>query len=233
MTKPPCPRSGRRAPAVNEVKGGPRRPLLAVTLLMVLAVAGCSGPPQPTQPPGPMQPTQPPPSIGTADAAGEDVYITAYTWHDNTPPGSPIISNPVLHRTAGGTGTYDDPITVAVGHSLETGEDVLDYPAGTRLYVPDVRRYFIVEDTCGNGDEPEKGPCHAGAEEFGDASVWLDLWIGGEDESEDFAHDCAREVTGVRTVVFDPADDYVVAEGEGVIRDGECDAGYGDDLIMW
>src|SRR5690349_9643893 len=74
-----------------------------------------------------------------------DVYITAYTWFDNTPQGSPDISHPVLHRAAGGTGTFSDPVTIAVGHSLETGKDVLDVPAGTRMYIPNVRRYFIVE----------------------------------------------------------------------------------------
>ena len=33
-------------------------------------------------------------------------YTTAYTWYDNTPVGSTTISHPVLHKTAGGTGTY-------------------------------------------------------------------------------------------------------------------------------
>jgi hypothetical protein len=195
---------------------------LAGVVAVVLAVGACSGP---TPPPPPSTPAQ------TAAAAGEPVYVTAYTWFDNTPVGSPTISNPKLHKTAGGSGTYDDPVTIAVGHSLESGTDVLDYPPGLRIYIPDVRRYFIVEDTCGDGDAPEEGPCHTGAEEFGDASVWLDMWIGGEDESADFTRRCTRKVTGVRTAVFDPPDNYVVAAGNGVMHDGECDSGYGNELV--
>ena len=87
-----------------------------------------------------------------------------------------------------------------------------------------------MEDTCGDGDTPEDGPCHTGAEEYGDTSVWLDMWIGGEDESANFARRCTREVTGVRKALFDPADNYVVAAGDGVIHDGECDSGYGNQL---
>ncbi|MDQ5863033.1 MAG: hypothetical protein M3536_12305, partial [Actinomycetota bacterium] len=36
---------------------------------------------------------------------------------------------------------------------------------------------------------------------------------------------------GVQTAVFNPADNYVVAPGAGVIHDGECDSGYGNDPI--
>ena len=60
--------------------------------------------------------------------------------------------------------------------------------------------------------------------------TWLDIWIGGEGESESFADDCTEQVTGVRAAVFDPADNYVVASGEGVIHDGKCDSGYGNQL---
>ncbi|WCI08850.1 hypothetical protein PJ267_02090 [Arthrobacter sp. OVS8] len=185
---------------------------------VALAAAACQGSPSPA----------PSPAVRTA---APDTFITAYTWYDNTPPGSPDISHPVLHKKAGGSGTYADPVTIAVGHSLETGKDVLDFPAGTRIYLPDVRRYFIVEDTCGDGPAPEEGPCHAGADEHGDASTWLDIWIGGKGESESFAESCTEQVTGVHAAVFDPADNYVVASGDGVIHDGMCDSGYGTQLI--
>ena len=199
------------------VTGRARRRTFALPglLAVVLAAGACTS--QPT--PAPDQ------TLGT------EVYITAYTWQDNTPEGSPIISHPVLHRTAGGTGTYQDPVTIAVGHSLETGKDVLDYQPGTRIYLPDVRRYFIVEDTCGDGDAPQDGPCHTGAKEHGTASIWLDMWIGGEGVSARFARRCTMQVTGVLRAVFDPADNYVVAPGYGVIHDGKCDAGYGNELV--
>jgi hypothetical protein len=160
------------------------------------------------------------------------VYTTAYTWHDNTPAGSAEISNPVLHKTAGGTGTFNDPVTIAVGHSLATGEDVLDFPAGTRIYLPDVRRYFIVEDTCGDGNDPENGPCHQGTNADGtNSTLWLDMWIGGQSMNASDADNCAGKLTDVHTAVFNPASNYAVAPGAGVIHDGKCDAGYGNVLV--
>ncbi|WP_211879642.1 hypothetical protein [Pseudarthrobacter albicanus] len=194
-----------------------RRKVLSAAglLFVVLAAAACKGTPP----------------RASAEKVVPDTYVTAYTWFDNTPHGSPDISHPVLHKKAGGTGTYEDPVTIAVGHSLETGHDVLDFPAGTRIYLPDVRRYFMVEDTCGDGPTPEEGPCHSGADENGGASIWIDMWIGGEGESASFARRCTQQVTGVRTAVFDPADNYVVASGGGVMHDGECDTGYGNDPV--
>lgn len=172
-----------------------------------------------------------PPSL-SAEWVVTTTYTTAYTWHDNTPAGSAAISHPVLHYTAGGTGTYDDPVTIAVGHSLATGEDVLDFPAGTRIYLPDVRRYFIVEDTCGDGNDPENGPCHQGVNANGsNSTIWIDMWIGGESVNSADSSNCARGVTGVRTAVFNPASNYAVAPGAGVIHDGICDAGYGNALF--
>ncbi|MGO4186761.1 hypothetical protein [Pseudarthrobacter sp. TAF60_1] len=175
-------------------------------------------------------------SISTSSrAAGEtlvtNIFITAYTWQDNTPPGSPEISNPVLHAQAGGTGTYEDPVTIAVGHSRATGQDVLDLPAGTRIYLPDVRRYFIVEDTCGDGPTPENGPCHTGAQAQGNASLWIDMWIGGSGQSASFVNACTSAVTAVRSGLLNPAPNYAVASGAGVIHDGKCDAGYGNGLV--
>ena len=45
-------------------------------------------------------------------------YLTGYSFWDNTPPGSAAIARPVIHRRAGGSGTYGDPITIAVGYRL-------------------------------------------------------------------------------------------------------------------
>ena len=169
------------------------------------------------------------PSHGEDESIRTDVFVTAYTWFDNTPPGSTVISHPMLHKAAGGTGTYADPVTIAVGHSRKSGHDVLDIPAGTRVYLPDVRRYFIVEDTCGDGPKPEDGPCHTGAEKYGGATLWIDMWIGGKGESQSFVRNCARKATGVTTAIFNPKDHYQVASGHGVIHDGTCDAGYGNE----
>ncbi|MDQ0769066.1 hypothetical protein QF031_001815 [Pseudarthrobacter defluvii] len=195
---------------------GKRRPgrhalAAAISCCVALAANACTGTP----------------SHDDGESTRTDVFVTAYTWFDNTPPGSAVISHPVVHKSAGGTGTYADPVTIAVGHSRKTGQDVLDIPAGTRIYLPDVRRYFIVEDTCGDGPKPEDGPCHTGAEKYGDATLWIDMWIGGKGESQSFVRNCARKATGVTTAIFNPKDHYKVASGHGVIHDGTCDTGYG------
>ena len=83
-----------------------------------------------------------------------------------------------------------------MGHSLATGKDVLDFPAGSRIYLPDVRRYFIVEDTCGDGNDPQNGPCHQGANADGtNSTLWIDMWIGGESMNASGADNCAGKVT--------------------------------------
>ena len=72
-------------------------------------------------------------------------YVTLYGWPDNSPPGADIAypkngGYPTLHNSAGGTGTYADPITYA--------SDKSETPAGTKIYVPRVQKYFIMEDDC-------------------------------------------------------------------------------------
>lgn len=63
-------------------------------------------------------------------------------------------------------------------------------------------------------------------------SLRIDMWIDGNVESASFVRDRARTVTGVRAAVFDPVGNYAVAPGSGVIHDGKCDSGYGNDLIV-
>jgi|HubBroStandDraft_6_1064221.scaffolds.fasta_scaffold594656_1 3D (Asp-Asp-Asp) domain-containing protein len=85
-----------------------------------------------------------------ADGGGEagtmmSVYVTFYGWADNSPPGGAIAypkngGYPTLHDTAGGTGTYADPITFAT--------DEAEFPVGTVLYVPFIEKYVIMEDDC-------------------------------------------------------------------------------------
>jgi hypothetical protein len=151
-------------------------------------------------------------------------YLTGYGPYDNTPAG-PGISDARMHATAGGRGSYRDPITVAVGHSVVDGRDILDIAAGTRFYVPNLRKYFIVEDTCGDGDSPQNGPCHTGFE----GRVWLDLWVGGGTATPDELASCEASITGKRLVIQDPDANYAVTEGP--ILDSACAAQYGDAVV--
>lgn len=82
----------------------------------------------------------------TARAAQESsvqAFMTLYGWADNSPPG-PSIAHPCIHSTAGGTGTYADPITFAT--------DVAESPWCQVIYVPYMKRYFIHEDECSECD---------------------------------------------------------------------------------
>lgn len=90
-------------------------------------------------------------------------FVTGYSTSDNDPQWSKNIAyssawdSRTVHPEAGGTGTYDDPVTIAA----QAG----DYTPGTRFYVPHVDRYFMLEDTCAScGEKPE----------------WVDMFIGGE-----------------------------------------------------
>ncbi len=156
-------------------------------------------------------------------------YVTSYTWWDNTPPGSPIIAfssadgAPTVHNIAGGIGTYQNPITVAVGHVIENGVDTPDYLPGTRFYVEDFKAYFMVEDTCGDGNTPQDMPCHNLKTADPGAEVWLDIWIDGRDVSVEDSNSCARKLTRNYRVIQNPSPSYPVVEGS-FIKDGKCRA---------
>ena len=164
------------------------------------------------------------PGAASARETRFTAYLTGYGHHDNTPAGNRI-SDATIHPTAGGTGTYRDPITLAVGHSIVNGKDMLDIAAGTRFYVPNLRKYFIVEDTCGDGGTPQNGPCHIGFQ----GHLWLDLWVGGATTSKTEMTACQVSITGKHLVIRDPATDYAVVEGP-ILHD-ECAAQYGDAIV--
>jgi hypothetical protein len=106
------------------------------------------------------------------------IWLTGYSFQDNTPPGSAIVSHPILHRKAGGTGTYDDPITVA---SPGTERDMA-FPAGTKFYLPSVLRYVIVEDSGAS-------PAPAGTQGH------LDMWVDGQGDSRRTSDSCMDRLT--------------------------------------
>jgi hypothetical protein len=139
-------------------------------------------------------------------------FVTAYGWPDNTPAGC-AISNPVIHSCAGGVGTFADPISIAVGHSLASGLDVLDYAAGTKFYIPNVRRYFIAEDTCGDGSTPQNGPCHSITQAPSGTSVWVDMWAGGTNSNTSATLACEDVITGTHTIILNPDANRTVVSG--------------------
>ena len=138
------------------------------------------------------------------------VYLTGYSYWDNTPPGSAAIAHPVIRRKAGGTGTYDDPITIAVGHVKRGQRSTPDYRPGTRFYVEYLRKYAIVEDVCGDGPRPQNGPCHIGNKGY----PWLDIWVGGRNVNKQFVQRCMYNLTGFQRVIMNPRQGYPVEPGE-------------------
>lgn len=167
-------------------------------------------PKPPVETPIPTPPSVTPPPVNGVNEIKLQAYTTGYGWPDNTPKGSADISNPILHSKAGGTGTYSDPITLAVGHAINGGKDTLDYAAGTRFYVPNLRKYFIVEDTCGDGNSPQNGPCHTGYQ----GHIWLDLWVGGNSSNQAATLACEDNITEIHTVIENPASNYATVSGD-------------------
>lgn len=210
--------------------------ILTVVLMLavVSSLASCAATTE-IAPASPSAPVLTRPPIPTGPTYTVRAFVTGYSYFDNTRPHSTRISHPVLHSAAGGRGTYQDPITVAVGHTRQGGRNALDWPAGTRFYVPNLRRYLIVEDTCGDGDRPQDGPCHVGYPS--EASTWLNVWVGGAGGGTGEATVCMQAITGVWEVVVnpppglaaDPGDLYSPARtwGEPV----GCVTQYGDGLV--
>jgi hypothetical protein len=87
--------------------------------------------------------------------------LTSVRRHADAP--QPVLDQyPKLHKVAGGTGTYADPITFAAAPNA--------LPAGTVMYVWKFAKYFIMEDECQEciRDWKQKQKYHT------------DLWIGDD-----------------------------------------------------
>jgi hypothetical protein len=207
--------------------GSPASAVLATTTIETVATTNVTKPTIVVKPIATSTPVEHPVKEVTLKA-----YLTGYAWPDNTPPGSDI-SHPVLHQEAGGTGTYADPITVAIGHSFINGKDIMDYAAGTVFYMPYLHKYFIAEDTCGDGDTPQNVPCHnlhkAGNEAPAGTEAWLDLWVGGVGSLQSDVLKCEDAITGLHTVLLKPASNYVVSAG--AVYDTSCVPQFSDTPI--
>lgn len=145
-------------------------------------------------------------AVPPAQESTMEVYLTGYSYWDNTPPGSAAIAHPVIRSRAGGTGTYADPITIAVGHVKNGRNSTPDYRPGTKFYIQNLRKYAIVEDVCGDGPKPQYGPCHVGYQ----GRPWLDIWVGGKHVDRNFVQSCMYRLTGLQSVIKNPRPGYPV-----------------------
>jgi hypothetical protein len=133
-----------------------------------------------------------PDSSSATDATSgrtQAVYMTFYGWPDNSPPGGAIAypkngGFPTVHNTAGGTGTYADPITFATAQS--------ELPVGTLLFAPVIDKYLVMEDDCAECDT-----------DWSSSQKWhIDVWMNsnGTDDSNAVL-DCEDQWTKSTTVV--------------------------------
>jgi hypothetical protein len=133
--------------------------------------------------------------------------VTFYAAYDNDPPASTTIAFPnARHTEAGGTGTADDPVTLA------TVPDVL--AVGTTVYYAPLRKYFVMEDLC--------APCVTRWQAT--RAPQIDLWIGAATDSAVLA--CEEDLTpdGLVDVEVDPPLDRPV-DTTPLYEDGRCITG--------
>ena len=115
------------------------------------------------------------------------------------------MSHPILHQRAGGTGTFDDPITVA----SPGDSDNMAFPAGSRFYLPTVRRYVIVEDS-GASPAPSGTDGH------------LDMWVDGQDSTKSTSDTCMDKITSRSApAIENPPPGLSVLPGP-ITRGGTC-----------
>ena len=181
-------------------------------------------PPPPVIPPPVVPPpATPPPNSG--EIVLNNVYNTFYGWPDNTPAGA-VTTIQGVNGTAGGTGTFTDPITMATGFSLAGGKETDDYAAGTKFYDPNLRKYFVIGDTCGDGSSPQTEPCHVSEIK---GTIQLDSWVGGQGLSSSGTLACEDTLTRVGVLIENPKSTYAVVVGP--VYNGTCATQYGDVIV--
>jgi hypothetical protein len=146
-----------------------------------------------------------------------NVYITWYGFNDNScQVESQHNCNTIAYpQSAGyqtaheigteGKGTYDDPSTFATAMSDDGSSG--EIPVGTIIYVPEVRKYFIMEDQCFE--------C---GQEWAQGMNWhVDLWMGPSyGSAQQQLISCEDSLTvgatnaGTGTIIIDPPADLPV-----------------------
>jgi hypothetical protein len=182
-------------------------PLVAAAVLLLLTGCATGAPPGPPPAPPTTSAATPTPTTPPRTYAATPVkaYVTFYAGYDNDPPGSTEIAHPNdRHPSAGGTGTFEDPITLA--------SDPRELPVGAVVYEPKLKRYFVMEDDC--------APC---IDEWGASKrPHVDLWISGGNDARVVA--CEESLTDddMSTLEYDPPPGRAVDTRPLFSPDGRC-----------
>ncbi len=148
---------------------------------------------------------------GDGTQTAVSTIITWYGYNDNSGQteeqhGSAAIAYPqnggypTLHNEAHeGAGTYSDPVTFAAPDKDLSST----FPIGSVIYVPLVKKYFIMEDKCGDTDAEgcQNGANHA------------DLWMGPAQSQDANSLDaCEGQATpgSAVNVIINPSPDLEV-----------------------
>ena len=148
-------------------------------------------------------------SSPTSEGRAQEVvssYVTFYGFDDNddghpTHLGTGIISNATIHGFANeDLGTYERPGTLATDASFLT--------PGTKVYVPELERYYVMEDTCVE--------C---SEDWSQNKPHVDLYVSGTGHQ---LVACEDRLTMDNTeIIVDPPSNLPVKAGSA------CNAGLG------
>lgn len=106
---------------------------------------------------------------------------TGFGWRDND-CGGPGDCTAWGDGHAGGDGTWEKPVSLAVGASAPEGLE-----RDARIYIPFLHRYGVVDDRC--------GAC---------IGVWVDVWVDGRTATRAAAEACMRALTGPHQLILSP-----------------------------
>jgi beta-glucanase (GH16 family) len=148
--------------------------------------------------------------------------ITNYSGNDGGsngvfPPSTAIdwpadAGYPTVHNAVGGTGTFDDPITVAINSKYGSSGDVPNssaYHIGEKFYIPRLHLYFVAEDSC-NVDIDSAACTGNGSMQDNSTALHMDLFDGNITDPSLFTNqqNCETSFGGNVSVIANASPGY-------------------------
>jgi beta-glucanase (GH16 family) len=148
-------------------------------------------------------------SARTTNYSGNDGNVNPPSTAINWPKSDGF---PTVHNAVGGTGTFANPITVAI-NSVNGSSNGTDphgpYKIGEIFYVPRLHLYFVAEDSC-NIDAAAF--CSENDRDDG-TQIHLDFFNGNTNNLQDKLLQCELSYGGNTEVIANPGDGYPMPEG--------------------